>query len=80
MTTSVVARRQRKSADSDAATNPMNTVVCGKCGQRFTICNDAALPDVELTEKRIAWVQGELVWDHIQERRHNAILKLPDLK
>jgi hypothetical protein len=80
VTTSAVARRLRQSVDIDAVTNPMKTVVCGKCGQRFIICNDHAVYDARLTEKRIAWIQGELVWDHIQERRHHALLKLPNLK
>ena len=80
MTTSIVAKRQRKSMDSDALANPMKTVVCGKCGQRFTICDAPAVLDAELMKKRIAWIQGEFVWDHIQERRHHALLKLPDLK
>ena len=80
MKTSIVARRLRKFVDSGAAAHPMETVVCGNCGQRFAIHNDASVPDAELTEKQAAWVQDQLVWDHIQERKHHATIELPDLK
>ena len=78
MKPSIVARRLRKSADSDAATNTMETVVCGNCGQRFAIRRDPGALDSKLFEKQSAWVQEQLVWDHIQERRHRGTLELPD--
>ena len=79
MKTSIVARRLRKSVDSGVSANPMETVVCGKCGQRFAIHNDSNVPAAELTKKHVAWVQDQLVWDHIQERRHHGSMELPDL-
>ncbi len=80
MKTSIVAKRLRKSAESGFVTNPGETVVCGKCGQRFAIPCDSSIPNAALTEKRAAWVQDQLVWDHIQERRHHGSMELPDLK
>lgn len=56
------------------------TVVCGKCGQRFAIESDLAIEDVELAEKQAAWVADQLVWDHIQERKHHGRIELPDLQ
>jgi hypothetical protein len=77
---SIVARRLRKSADADHSHNPMETVVCGKCGQRFVIDTASSAPNAELTEKRMAWIEDQLTWDHIQERKHHASMELPDLK
>jgi len=76
---SIVARRLRESGDPVPSANPMETVVCGNCGQRFAIHNDASVPSADLTEKQVAWVQDHLVWDHIQERRHHRTIELPDL-
>jgi transcription elongation factor Elf1 len=75
-----VARRLRKSVASDAATSAMETVVCGKCGQRFAIRRDPGAHDTKLVEKQTAWVEEQLVWDHIQEREHHGSMELPDLK
>jgi len=76
----IVAKRLRKSAESGLVTNHGETVVCGKCGQRFAIPSDSSVPDTELIGKRIAWLKDQLVWDHIQERRHHGSMELPDLK
>lgn len=78
----MLVRRLRKSVDAGPGpvTTPMETVVCGNCGQRFAIHNDANAASAELTEKRIAWVKDQLVWDHIQERKHHGSMELPDLK
>lgn len=78
MKTSIVARRLRNAADSGAATNPIETVVCANCGQRFAIRLDSGTPDTKLIEKQTAWVQEQLVWDHIQERKHHGTIELPD--
>lgn len=56
----------------------MQTVICSKCGQRFAIHNDG-LHDAQLAEKQAAWLQDQLVWDHIQERKHHGSVELPDL-
>lgn len=81
MKTSIVARRLRKSADSDLAIDKdkMETVVCNDCGQRFAIRRESTDRDEKLIEKQSAWVQERLVWDHIQERRHAGTMELPDL-
>jgi len=56
----------------------METVVCPKCGQRFAI-RSGPVQDTGLMEKQVAWVQEQLVWDHIQERKHHGTMELPDL-
>lgn len=71
------ARRLRGAA-LDAPHGDMDTVVCGKCGQRFAIHNDG-LRDAVLAEKQVAWVEDQLVWDHIQERKHHGSMELPAL-
>ena len=78
--TTGVARRLRKAADAGSAVTLMETVVCGKCGQRFAIHGDGSLHDTELAGRQAAWVQDQLVWDHIQERKHHGSMELPNLK
>ncbi|MGZ4828418.1 MAG: hypothetical protein ACXV5J_02225 [Candidatus Angelobacter sp.] len=55
------------------------TVVCGKCGQRFAIRIESAAQDVELSRKQASFVADQLVWDHIQERKHHGTIELPSL-
>ena len=57
----------------------METVVCGHCGQRFAIRRDVALLDVELAKKQVSFVTEQLVWDHIQERKHHGTIELPNV-
>jgi transcription elongation factor Elf1 len=57
----------------------METVVCGNCGQRFAIRHDAAVQDIELAKRQASWVTDQLVWDHIQERKHHGSIELPKL-
>jgi len=57
----------------------METVVCGKCGQRFAIPRDVASLDVELAKKQVSFVAEQLVWDHIQERKHHGTIELPNV-
>lgn len=73
------ARRLRGTVEPSSDTISMGTVVCAKCGQRFAIRNEAALHTAELAEKQMAWVEEQLVWDHIQERKHSGTMDLPDL-
>jgi hypothetical protein len=73
-----VARRLRKKTES-ASTTLRETVVCSKCGQRFAIHGDQAIPSAELAGKQAAWVADQLVWDHIQERKHHGTIELPSL-
>jgi len=68
-----MARRLRKVTHGD-----METVVCNQCGQRFAIHNDG-VRDAQLAEKQAAWLQDQLVWDHIQERKHHGSVELPNL-
>lgn len=77
MVKSTIARRLRKVAQAPSD-GDMQTVVCSKCGQRFAIHNDG-LHDPQLAEKQAAWLQDQLVWDHIQERKHHGSVELPDL-
>ncbi len=57
----------------------METIVCGKCGQRFAIHNDPTCQDAALAKKHAVWVADQLVWDHIQERKHHGTIELPSL-
>jgi transcription elongation factor Elf1 len=74
-----VARRLRGPAEAPRAAILMETVVCSKCGQRFAICHNRGFEDVELAKKQAAWVTDQLVWDHIQERKHHGTTELPSL-
>jgi hypothetical protein len=72
-----IAKRLRK---AQAPSNgDMETVVCDKCGQRFAI-HDDGVHDALLAEKQAAWLQDQLVWDHIQERKHHGSVALPNLR
>ena len=75
-----VVRRLRRSVEHSPHANSIETVVCGKCGQRFAIHFDMALGNAELAKKQATWVANELVWDHIQERKHHGTMDLPDLQ
>ena len=72
-----VARRVRGTAEAVSNANSMETVVCSKCGQRFAIRYDVASLDVELARKQVSFVAEQLVWDHIQERKHHGTIELP---
>jgi hypothetical protein len=54
----------------------METVVCSKCGQRFAIHHDPTRQDVEVARRQASWLEEQLVWDHIQERKHHGTIKL----
>jgi hypothetical protein len=58
----------------------METVLCSKCGQQFAIRHDPGAQNIELAKKQAAWVTDQLVWDHIQERKHHATIELPKLQ
>ena len=58
----------------------METVVCDKCGQRFAIHHDPTRQDVELARRQVSWLEEQLVWDHIQERKHHSTIQLPWLQ
>ena len=75
-----VARRLRRTVEHPSNTTLMETVVCGNCGQRFAIRHDLALQNVELARKQASWVADQLVWDHIQERKHHGTIELPSLQ
>jgi len=68
----------RGPAEAASAGHSMETVVCGKCGQRFVIRRDIASQDVDLAKKQVSFVTEQLVWDHIQERKHNGTIELPN--
>jgi hypothetical protein len=74
------AKRLRKVAPSSSGESVSETVVCTKCGQRFTIQSTLAVADAALAEKQAAWVADQLVWDHIQERKHHGTIELPNLQ
>ncbi len=72
-----VAKRLRIGANEDSDGGSMETVVCDKCGQRFAFPSDPGGHSTGLTGKQAAWVADQLVWDHIQERKHPATMILP---
>lgn len=74
------AKRLRKPLPSSSIENVPQTVVCSKCGQRFAIHSILAVADAALAEKQAAWVTDQLVWDHIQERKHHGTIELPNLQ
>ena len=74
-----IARRMRGTADVVPNGHSMETVVCGNCGQRFAIRRDVASLDVELARKQVSFVTEQLVWDHIQERKHHGTIELPNV-
>ena len=74
-----IAKRLRKSTDLYVGES-RETVVCSNCGQRFAIHVDSAAQNAGLAVKQAAWVQDQLVWDHIQERRHHGSMDLPDFQ
>jgi transcription elongation factor Elf1 len=74
-----VARRMRGTAHAVSITHAMETVVCGNCGQRFAIRHDVTSLNVELAKKQISFVTEQLVWDHIQERKHHGTIELPNI-
>lgn len=61
----------------------MATVVCDTCGQRWAIhdggVHNSGVHDAQLAEKQVAWLLDQLVWDHIQERKHHGTVELPNL-
>jgi transcription elongation factor Elf1 len=69
----------RGTVETVSGTTSMETVVCSNCGQRYAIRNDVASLDVDLARKQISFVSEQLVWDHIQERKHHGTIELPSL-
>jgi hypothetical protein len=72
--------RAKRLRNTSSAAVHLDTVVCSKCGQRFAIQSEPAIQDAELAEKQAAWVADQLVWDHIQERKHHGTIELPNLQ
>jgi hypothetical protein len=58
----------------------METVVCGKCGQRFAIHHDPARQNFQVARRQASWLEDQLVWDHIHERKHHSTIHLPSLQ
>lgn len=58
----------------------METLVCDQCGQRFAIHHPPDRQNVEVARKQASWVKDQLVWDHIQERKHHGKMELPWLQ
>ena len=73
-----VAKRLRNSAKEASDGSLRETVVCGQCGQRFTFESDPAAQSSGVAAKQAAWVADQLVWDHIQERKHAGTMTLPN--
>ena len=54
----------------------METVICDKCGQRFAIHHAPTRQDVEVARRQASWLEEQLVWDHIQERKHHSTIQV----
>lgn len=74
-----VARRLRGTTEAVPSPLPAETIICPKCGQRFVIRNEQEAQGPELARKQATWVAEQLVWDHIQERKHQGTMELPNL-
>jgi transcription elongation factor Elf1 len=69
----------RGTAEAALNETPMETVVCGKCGQRYAIRTESLQQNAELSRKQVSFLTDKLVWDHIQERKHQGTIELPSL-
>jgi hypothetical protein len=74
-----IAKRLRKNKESAPGTIVMKTVVCPQCGEQFAIGHKQALQDPQLASRQATWLQDQFVWDHIQENKHQASIRLPGL-
>jgi hypothetical protein len=69
----------RGTAEAALNETAMETVVCSKCGQRYAIRSESSPQNAELSRKQVSFVTDKLVWDHIQERKHQGTIELPNL-
>lgn len=69
----------RGTAEAGSNETLMETVVCSKCGQRYAIRIESSPQNAELSRKQASFVADKLVWDHIQERKHQGTIELPGL-
>jgi uncharacterized protein YlaI len=69
----------RGTAEAALNETPMETVVCSKCGQRYAIRTESLPQNAELSRKQVSFLTDKLVWDHIQERKHQGTIELPNL-
>lgn len=72
-----VARRLRDRNSEHPGVVAMTIVTCSDCGNRFEIDHRAESQDVELAAKQAVWLRDHFVWDHIQEQKHRASIRLP---
>jgi hypothetical protein len=75
MTPPTMAKRLRK--QNGTLPSSALVVVCPQCGERFSIAREVPSPDMALAERHAAWLQDQLVWDHIQENKHRGSVRLP---
>jgi hypothetical protein len=78
-----MAKRLRRSGESESRYVVMATVACEQCGAQFVITHRQAFQDASLAERQVFWLKDRFVWDHIQEHKHSGSTMLPgptDLK
>lgn len=57
----------------------METVLCETCGFYYAIEHRAGSEDPALASRQATWLADHFVWDHIQENKHQASIRLPFL-
>lgn len=72
-----IAKRIRGHGTEDLNLVVMTVVTCSDCGNRFEIDHRTEAQDVELAAKQAIWLLDQFVWDHIQEQKHHASIRLP---
>jgi hypothetical protein len=71
------AKRMRNSQGPLTNIVTMTTVCCDKCGFHYAIEHRAGAEDASLATRQAAWLADRLVWDHIQESKHQGSIRLP---
>lgn len=73
------AKRMRTSHDPLVGIVTMRTVHCEKCGFHYAIEHRVGSEDPALASRQAVWLAEHFVWDHIQENKHQASIRLPFL-
>jgi hypothetical protein len=75
--TTCTAKRVRHSTEQKLDVVLMMIVTCVDCGNQFAIGHPPEIQDAELARRQANWLKDQFVWDHIQEQKHRASIRLP---